>query len=161
MNKEQEVYKALEKHDIPYTTHQHPAVYTVKEAEQFTSHIEGTHTKNIFLRNKKGDTHYLVILPAQKRLDLKQLAQQLKESKLSFASPERLKEYLGLTPGSVSPLGLIYNKEKNAKVILDKELLEAQKIGFHPNVNTATIVITVEDFKKFLSALGYSFTTIS
>jgi len=101
---EEKVYEVLKKLGIPYTKHEHPPVYTVEQAEQYWEDIEGTHCKNIFLRNKKGKRHYLVILLSSKKADLKALERQLGEDRLSFASPERLMRYLRLEPGAVSPL---------------------------------------------------------
>jgi Ala-tRNA(Pro) deacylase len=105
--KEQKVYRTLDKLDIPYVRHEHPPVYTVEEAEQHWENITGAHCKNLFLRNKKGNRHYLLVLDSSKRADLKTLEKQLGEDRLSFASPERLMRYLGLEVGAVSPFGLI------------------------------------------------------
>lgn len=150
----EEVYKALEEVGVLYKEYKHPAVYTVEEAKEHTKSIEGAHTKNLFLRNKKGNKHYLVIVPAEKRVDIAALALKLSESRLSFASAERLKEYLGLEPGSVSPFGLLNDKDNNVEVVVDEEVMESEQMGFHPNINTSTIVISKEGFKKFISHMG-------
>lgn len=89
-----------------------------------------------------------------KRLDLKSLAVFLNESKLSFASPEKMMEYLGITPGSVSAFGLINDVDKVVRVIVDEDLLKFDKQGYHPNINTATLIISTKDFKKFLNWTG-------
>ncbi len=149
-----EVYKTLEDLKITYNRYNHSAVYTVKEAEKEIKSIEGAHTKNLFLRDEKGKRHYLVILPAEQDADLKSLAFKLNEKKLSFASPERLRKYLGLDPGSVSPFGLINDNNCQVSVVIEKELKKAEKIGFHPNKNTATIVLSWKDFEKFLNHTG-------
>ncbi len=96
---------------IEYTRHEHPPVATVEEAEAHWAGIDATHCKNLFLRNQKGNRHYLVVLTASKRADLRAVADQIGDGKLSFASPERLMTHLGLTPGSVSPFGLINDRE--------------------------------------------------
>ena len=145
-----DIYAILNKLNIIYEKIDHPAVYTVDEAEKHTGSIKGTHNKSIFLRNKKGDKYYLVITIGSKRLDLKKLQVFLNESKLSFASPERLLQHLKLTPGSVSPFGLINDVHKKVQVIVDEELLQFEKVGFHPNINTATLIITTDDLKIFL-----------
>jgi len=152
--KEQKVYKTLNKLDIPYVRHEHPPVYTVEEAEQHWENITGAHCKNLFLRNKKGNRHYLVVLESSKRADLKALEKQLGEDRLSFASPERMMRYLGLEVGAVSPFGLINDTQKEVQVIIDQDLKDAESINFHPNVNTATVGLSFLDFEKFLSFCG-------
>lgn len=148
------IYEVLAELNIPYEKHEHPAVFTVEEAAQYERGFDAGETKNLFLRNKKGDVHYLIVAESTRKIDLKALAATLGESKLSFASPDRLMTYLGLTPGSVSPFGLINNTDKSVRVIVDQELIHHPKIGFHPNINTATLVIKSEDLKKFLDWTG-------
>jgi len=149
--KEKQVYDLLEQLEIPYTRHNHPPVYTVEQAEKHWTQIRGAHCKNLFLRNKKGNRHYLVILEAAKAADLKSLRYKLGEDRLSFASPERLKRNLDLEPGSVSPFGLINDHENKVQVVIDKDLKDAEEVNFHPNVNTATLGISFSDFEKFLA----------
>lgn len=144
------VYVVLEKLGIRYEKHEHPAVFTVEDAEKYYRGVDGAHNKSIFLRNKNGDKYYLVLTLGSKRINLKELQLFLKESKLSFASPEKLMERLGLTPGSVSPFGLINDVGKIVQVIVDEDISKFDKQGFHPNVNTATLIITTDDLKKFL-----------
>lgn len=145
-----DVYKILKEIGIEYNKFDHPAVFTVEEAEKY-NRGSGAHSKNLFLRNKKGDKHFLVILEASKRINLKELAKELNESNISFASPERLQKYLGLTPGSVSLFGLVNDSNKEVEVVVDTDLLKFETQGFHPNINTSTLVFSTEDFKKFLS----------
>ena len=153
---EQKVYEALEKLDISFTRHKHPPVFTVEQAEQHWQDITGAHCKNLFLRNKKGNRHYLVIFESSKKVDLKALNNRLGEDRLSFASSERLMRYLGLETGAVSPFGLINDAQNEAQVIIDQDLRKAESVNFHPNVNTATIGISFADFEKFLSWCGNS-----
>jgi Ala-tRNA(Pro) deacylase len=153
---EQKVYDILSELDISYTKHEHPPVYTVEEAERHWKHITGAHCKNLFLRNKKGKNHYLVIAKSEKRVDLKALTSRLGEDRLSFGSPERMMRYLGIEPGAVSPFGLINDKENEVVVLIDSDLKEASHVNFHPNVNTATVGITFADFEKFLAYCGNS-----
>lgn len=148
------VYEVLDRLGIAYTRHEHPAVFTVEEAEKHWRGIEGAHLKNLFLRNKKGNRHYLVIAPTSKTVDLRRLNEQLREDRLSFGSPERLKRLLGLEPGSVSPFGLINDRGKEVVVVVDEDLRGASRVNFHPNINTVTIGLSVEDFEKFLSWTG-------
>ncbi len=158
---EQKVYNILRELDISYTKHEHPPVYTVEEAEQHWENITGAHCKNLFLRNKKGKNHYLVIAKSEKRVNLKALTSRLGEDRLSFASPERMLRYLGLEPGAVSPFGLINDRENAVVVVIDRDLKEASHVNFHPNVNTATVGITFTDFERFLSHCGNSIRYLS
>ena len=139
---------------IPFTRHEHPPVATVEEASAHWAGIEATHCKNLFLRNQKGTRHYLVVLTASKKADLKAVAEQIGDGKLSFASPERLMTHLGLTPGSVSPFGLINDREHAVRVVLDRDFQTAARLAFHPNINTRTFTIAAADFSKFLDACG-------
>ncbi len=116
--------------------------------------IDAAHCKNLFLRNQKGSRHYLVIVKHQKRADLRALADQIGDGKLSFASPERLLTHLGVTPGSVSPFGLINDASRDVRVFLDADLKAAERISFHPNINTVTVVLAFADFERFLAARG-------
>jgi Ala-tRNA(Pro) deacylase len=155
-DKEKKVYEVLKSLDIQFEVHQHPPVYTVEEAEEHWENVKGTHCKNLFVRNKKGNRHYLVILDSSKRADLKELNRQLGEDRLSFASPERMNRYLGLEPGAVSPFGLINDSGKEVQVVVDKDLRTADWVSFHPNVNTATLTLSFKDFERYLEWCGNS-----
>lgn len=146
----QDIYQVLQELNISYEKHEHPAVYTTEQADRYYDGIDAGMSKNLFLRNRKGDKHYLVVVESSKKVDLERLGSLLNESKLSFASAERLLKYLGLTAGAVSPFGLINDANKEVFVIVDNDLLKYQKLSYHPNINTATLVISIEDFKKFL-----------
>ena len=152
-----DIYSVLEGLDIVYEKYEHPAVFTVEEAEKH-ARGEGIHSKNLFLRNKKGNKHYLVVIRASKQINIKDLETKLQEKNLSFASPERMMKYLGLIPGSVSPFGLINDVNKEVQVVVDEGLLKSEKQAFHPNVNTATLAISTADFKKFLQWTGNDIT---
>jgi len=154
--KEERVYKVLDELGISYKRHEHPPVYTVEEAKKQWTKIIGAHLKNLFLRNKKGNRHYLVILEASKVADLKTLNKRLGEDRLSFASENRLMKYLDLETGAVSAFGLINDKEKHVKVVIDEDLKKAEAVNFHPNVNTATVGISFPDFEKYLTWCGNS-----
>jgi Ala-tRNA(Pro) deacylase len=151
---EQPVYERLHELGIAYTRHEHPPVATVDEAEAHWAGIAATHCKNLFLRNQKGDRHYLVVLKHLKRADLRALADQIGDGKLSFGSPERLMAHLGLTPGSVSPFGLIHDRPHAVRVVLDRDLKTAERLSFHPNINTVTLTVSAADFFRFLDSCG-------
>ena len=149
------VLDALRDLGIPYERIDHPPVATVAEAEAHWGGVDAAHCKNLFLRNQKGDRHYLVIVSASKRVDLRHVANQIGDGKLSFASPERLMKYLGVTPGSVSPFGLIHDPARHVQVFLDSDLARSNRITFHPNDNTATLVLSFADFQRFLAHVGH------
>jgi len=151
---EKKVYEVLEKLNIKYERYEHEAVYTVDEVNELCMDIPGQHCKNLFLRNKKGDRQFLVIVDDAKKVDIKFLSRQIGSTNLSFASPDRLYKYLGLTPGSVGAFGLINDIEHCVEVILDKDMAKSQQISFHPNINTSTLVIDYADFEKFLKWCG-------
>jgi Ala-tRNA(Pro) deacylase len=145
-----DVYQILEEIGVQFVRHDHPPVYTCEEADKFRDGIEGAHCKNLFLRDRKGRKHYLVVVESERRVDLKALADALGEAKLSFASEERLMRYLKLEAGSVSPFGLVNDKEREVMLIVDGDLWKWDKMNFHPNVNTATLTVTRSDFEKFI-----------
>jgi Ala-tRNA(Pro) deacylase len=151
---EQAVYAVLDALRIAYTRHEHPPVFTVEEAEQHWQGIDAVHCKNLFVRNKKGNAHYLVVVERSKMVDMKRLTTKLNEDRLSFASPERLATHLGLTPGAVSPFGIINNRDHAVAIVLDEDLRSAERVAFHPNVNTATIALSFADFERFLASRG-------
>jgi Ala-tRNA(Pro) deacylase len=151
---EHKVLETLDKLGIPYVRREHPPVATVEEAEKHWAGLQGTHCKNLFLRNYKGNRHYLVIAPVTRGIDLKRLTTDLDEDRLSFASAERLKRWLGVEAGSVSPFGLINDETHHVQVVCDTALKSSVALGFHPNVNTATLEITLADFERFLASCG-------
>ena len=141
---------------ITYVLYEHPPVFTAEEAETHWKDIPGKAVKNLFLRNKKGDRHYLVILGIEKQADLRHLVKVIGDDRLSFGSPERLMKCLGVTPGSVSPLGLIHDTAHAVRVIVDSDLRDADHLIFHPNDNTASVTISFADLERFLATRGNS-----
>src|SRR5215212_3316087 len=131
------VYAALDALGIPYERHEHAAVFHAEDASKYWDPIAGVQCKNLFLRNKKGDRHYLVVLEISKRADLKEI--------------ERLVATLGLTPGSVSPFGLINDADGSVRVLIDQDLKGADRLIFHPNINTASVVVSWADLETFLA----------
>lgn len=154
------IYTVLDDLGIQYTEVKHPALFTSAEGEAYWKDIPGIKTKNLFLRNRKGNVHYLAIVPVEKRVDLKRLAKELGEVQLGFASPERLLKHLGLTPGSVTPFGLINDTDHSVRVLLDKQVAQAEEQAFHPNINTATLCLKTRDLLKFLDWTGCSVQTV-
>jgi Ala-tRNA(Pro) deacylase len=150
------VYAALDALGIAYERYEHPPVFTGEEAAVHWAGIPAARVKNLFLRNKKGDRHYLVILGLEKEADLRKLVKIIGDDRLSFGSAERLMKYLGVEPGSVTPFGLINDASKCVRVIVDADLRAAERLIFHPNVNTASVTVTFGDFERFLSSAGHS-----
>jgi Ala-tRNA(Pro) deacylase len=148
------VCETLDALGIPFERHEHPAVFTVEQALEHWAGIDALHCKNLFLRNKKGDRHFLVVAAHSTPIDIAAIAARIGEGRLSFASAERLAAHLGLTPGAVSPFGLINDRSGSVRVLIDSALRAAARVGFHPNVNTATVVLSFADFQRFLASRG-------
>ena len=145
----------LHANNITYVLHEHPAVFTCAEADEHCGDIPGLACKNLLLRNQKKSRYFLILLPADKRTDLKKLTGLLGESKISFASPDDLQVKLGLTPGEVSPFGLLNDTDQAVELYVDAEVHGADIVSFHPNRNTATLELTQEMFHKFLGAIPH------
>ena len=154
MTNEEKVYRVLDRLGIGYSAKQHPPVYTVEDVEEFWRDIPGAHCKNLFLCDQKGKKHYLVIMRHDKKVNMAHLAEQIGDGRLSFASEKRLETFLGLKAGAVSPFGLINDPDRHVRVVLDSELKGADRVSFHPNVNTATVTISFEDLERFLAQCG-------
>jgi Ala-tRNA(Pro) deacylase len=148
------VYAELDRLGISYERYEHPAVFTGEDAAIHWGPIAGIGCKNLFLRNKKGTRQYLVILDVAKQADLREIVKFVGDDRLSFGSPERLMATLGLTPGSVSPFGLINDVHRSVRVVIDESLRGAPRLIFHPNVNTASVVVSWSDLEKFLESRG-------
>ncbi len=163
MNGDPNLYRFLEALKIDFQYLEHPPAPTIEIAKQFWEGHEATHCKNIFMRNHKGNQHYLVLLPCDSTLAIRDLEQRLKQGKLTFASEERLMKHLKLTPGSVTPFGLINDLANHVIVFIDQQIQQSEFVSFHPNINTASLIIRKDDFVKFLNAVGntYSFIDLS
>jgi Ala-tRNA(Pro) deacylase len=144
------VFDTLDTLGIAYDRYEHPPVFTGEEAAMHWASIPGTQVKNLFLRNKKGDRHYLAILEIHKQADLRRLVKLVGDDRFSFASAERLMARLGVTPGSVSPFGLINDESRSVMVMVDEDLRRAGRLLLHPNINTATVTISGHDLERFL-----------
>ncbi len=151
---QKQVYDRLAELNINFQYIEHPEAPTIEIARQYWSQLEGKHCKNIFLRNHKGNQHYLVVFDCDRQLAIHDLEKQLGQGKLSFASPERMMKYLGLKPGSVSPFGLVNDSEKHVYVFLDETLRSATRLSFHPNDNRASLSIAEADFERYMEASG-------
>jgi Ala-tRNA(Pro) deacylase len=157
MNGDFKVYQTLAnlKIDIEYIEHS-PAP-TIEIAREYWKGHDAQHCKNLFFRNHKGNKHYLVVLDCNQNLAIHDIEKRLKQGKLTFASEKRMQSYLGLLPGSVSPFGLIYDTTHNVHVFLDINLKKSTRISFHPNQNTASLIISFSDFIRYLDYIGNSY----
>jgi Ala-tRNA(Pro) deacylase len=144
------VFDTLDTLGLSYDRYDHPPVFTGEQAALYWAAIPGTQVKNLFLRNKKGDRHYLAILEIHKQADLRRLVKIVGDDRFSFASAERLMAHLGVTPGSVSPFGLINDDARRVIVMVDEDLRRAERLLLHPNINTATVTISGQDLERFL-----------
>ena len=150
-----DLYKLLEDNQIVYERHDHPAVSTVADVERLVPPLPAAKTKNLFFRDKKGKRHFLVVVPAHKRVNIKTLPQVVGADRLSFGSAGRLKKHLGVDPGSVTLFAIINDPDHDVEVIIDEPFWSEDAFQFHPLVNTATLVISRENLKRFLDVDGH------
>jgi Ala-tRNA(Pro) deacylase len=157
MDKIQQVFDKLEALGIPYEAQYHPPTPTIEDVLRYWKDADALHCKNLFFRNHKGNRHYLVIFDCRQNLSIRQLELMLKQGKLTFASEKRMIKYLGVQAGSVSPFGLLNDHEKHVVVFVDKNLRKANRLSFHPNDNTCSVAISVNDFIRFMEEQGNRF----
>jgi len=157
MNGDPNVYTTLASLNIPFEYIEHPPAPTIEIARQYWKGYDAQHCKNLFFRNHKGNKHYLVILDCEQNLAIHDIEKRLKQGKLTFASEKRMQQYLGLSPGSVSPFGLIYDTTSNVHIFLDINFKKASHISFHPNQNTASLIISFNDFLRYLDFTGNAY----
>jgi len=150
----EQILARLEALGIASRSFRHPPVFTVEEAKALRGELSGAHIKNLFLRNKKGQM-WLVTCLEDRPIDLKALAAALGAGRFSFGSAERLMTYLGVQPGSVTPLAVINDGAGKVAVVLDKALLEFDEVNCHPLVNDMTTTLSAEGLVAFLEAEGH------
>ncbi len=154
MRGQQQVYDYLSRQGIEFDYYEHPEAPTIEIAAQYYRGEGTVLCKNLFFRNHKGNKHYLVIMDARHNMDIHDIEHKLHQGKLSFASPERMMKYLGVRPGSVSLFTLVNDVNHEVILFIDRKLLEAEKVSFHPNDNTASLVISRDDMIKFINSIG-------
>ena len=150
-----DLYRFLADHQVQYERYDHPAVYTVADVKRLVPPLPAARTKNLFLRDHKGKRHFLVIVPADKRVNIKALNTVIGSSRLSFGSAHRLKKILGVDPGSVTIFALVNDPDGKVEVIIDELLWEEKAFQFHPLVNTSTLVVSNDNLKRFLALTGH------
>lgn len=151
------IYNALEDLNVKFEYYEHPPAPTIGIAKKYWKDLDAMHCKNLFFRNHKGNKHYLVVFEHEQNLSVKTLEQLLKQGKLSFASDWRLEKYLQVKAGSVSPLALVNDAENHVHVFFDENLQTAETISFHPGINTASLVVSFSDFKRFMAWAGNTY----
>lgn len=159
--KEMAVYELLDKLKIPYERIDHDHADTMEACEEIDKRLGVTMCKNLFLRNQQKTTFFLLLIPGDKKFMTKDLSKQLGISRLSFAEPEYMEKYLNITPGSVSVLGLMNDKDWDVTLLIDRDVLESEYIGCHPCINTSSMKIKTNDIiKKFLKHTGHRHTVV-
>jgi len=150
-----DIYTYLERAGIAYERFDHAPVFTCDEADAAVPAHSAVQTKNLFLRDRRGRRHLLLVTTCATSVDIDAFTEQAAADRLSFGSPERLMKYLGVTPGSVTILGLANDAEHGVEVYVDAQVWNAEQWKVHPLVNTATLVIDRAGIEKFLKETGH------
>jgi len=151
----QQLFARLDQLGIAHRTVEHPPVFTVEEAKALRCNLPGHHIKNLFLRNKKEEM-WLVVALEDRAIDLKRLGEVLGAGRLSFGSADRLKRYLGVEPGSVTPLSLVNDEAHAVRLVLDRGMADGGPVNAHPLVNTMTTALAPADLLRFFAATGHT-----
>jgi Ala-tRNA(Pro) deacylase len=154
-----DLFAFLDAHGIAHRTLEHEAVFRVEEGAQIRAALPGGHTKNLFLKDGKGQI-WLICALGETGIDLKRLPPVIGAARLSFGSAELLYEVLGVRPGSVSLFCLINDRARRVRLVLDAALLRAEPVNFHPLTNTATTAISQAGLRRFLQALDIAPTVV-
>jgi Ala-tRNA(Pro) deacylase len=149
----QQLFDFLDAHGVAHRTHEHPPVFRVEEGLEIKAALPGGHSKNLFLKDAKGQL-WLISALGETRIDLKRTAAWIGSAKLSFGSEERLYDALGVRPGSVTAFALINDPGHKVRFVLDAALMRHDLVNFHPLSNDATTAVSREGFLTFLKALG-------
>lgn len=161
LEKEMRVYELLEKLEIPYVRVDHEMAMTMEACAEIDKALGVVMCKNLFLCNRQKTDFYLLLMPGEKKFLTKDFSKQLGVSRLSFADGESMEKYLGITPGSVSILGLMNDTEHQVHLSIDKELLNDEYLGCHPCINTSSLKIKTSDIlEKFLKYTGHEPTIV-
>ena len=153
MNKE--IFDRLNELNIEYNLVEHPEGATMNELAEFDLESYGHIPKNLVLRDARGKRNMLVLVCGDKRADLQLIRDEIGSTKLSFASDQRLEKFLSVEKGSVSPFGLIYDKDEDLEVYFDGDLQKKEIVGCHPNDNHATVFLKFSDLNKFIESTGH------
>lgn len=155
---ELKVYDFLKETGVSHKTLKHPAAFTIEECQKVRDRVEAPVFKNLFLTNKQQTKFYLLVMPGEKVFKTKYLSAQINSARLSFATPDHMQRMLGVTPGSVTPLGLINDEDLTVNLLLDRDILNYTEFACHPCINSASVVMKLEDFlEKVIPATGHQF----
>ena len=157
MEQFEKVYEKLNELNISFEAVEHPAATTTEEADKYVEGIEGVLTKSLFLTNDKKTAYYLLIMDDHDKLDMNEFKEIVGAKRLKFASSDSLYKKMKLQPGVVSIFGLLNNPEKDIKLYFDTKILKEKRISFHPNDNTKTIFISIDDMLKFIKNIGFEY----
>ena len=161
LEKEMRVYGVLEQLNIPFERGDHEEAMTMEACKAIDQALGITMCKNLFLCNRQKTNFYLLLMPGEKKFLTKDFSKQLGVSRLSFADGEFMEKYLDITPGSVSILGLMNDKEHHVHLSIDQELLQEEYLGCHPCINTSSLKIKTSDImEKFLKYTGHEATIV-
>jgi Ala-tRNA(Pro) deacylase len=149
----EDLFAVLDALGVEHRTHEHPAAFTVEQANAVWGDIPGVHCKNLFLKDAKGKL-WLVVAPAEHRIDLKSLPGRIGSARLSFGNPDLMLEVLGITPGSVTPFALINDRARRVDVVLDAWMMEQPLVNYHPLRNDATTTLAADGLRRFLDWCG-------
>lgn len=162
LEKELEVYDLLDKLGISYERVDHEALQTIKACQKVDETLGISICKNLFLCNRQKTAYYLLLLPGYKALKTKELSKQIPTSRLSFASGEDMEEYLNVTPGSATIMGLMFDPKNRVQLVIDEELLKEEWFGCHPCINTSSLKLRTEDvIGKYLQAVHHEYLTVN
>ena len=153
----QKIFDVMESMNVPYDVVEHQPVYTIEEMEaieELNKNSKDLVVKNLFIRDDTKQRFFLIVLHKDKRVNLKELRQTLNSRPLTFASEKYLLKYLGLNTGAVSPFGVINDTDCTVEVVFDKDILAYERIGVHPNDNTATVWIRPQDLELIIKNHG-------
>ncbi|CQR25541.1 YbaK/prolyl-tRNA synthetase associated domain-containing protein [Streptococcus varani] len=151
------VAETLAQLEIEYELVEHEPALTTEQADSFIEGVEGVRTKTMFLTNKKKTQYYLLIMDDQKMLDMERFKDLVVANRIRMASSDSLFEKMQLPPGVVSPFGLLNNPEKDILVYFDKEIMEEDRMSFHPNTNEKTVFLKTADLLRFLDGIGFTY----
>ena len=160
--KEQLVYETLDRLAIPYEIYRHEPLFTIEAAKDLDEKMGLKISKNLFLSSRHGQVLFLLLMEGDKKFHTGKVSKQLSVPRMTFGKDEDLLAYLNVTPGSVTPAGLLFDTEKKVQFLIDGDLLNQEKIAIHPCVNTATVVLRTQDLlEKFLPACGHDYIVIT
>jgi Ala-tRNA(Pro) deacylase len=151
-----DVYALLDSLGVRYERFDHAPVFTCEEADAAVPNHAAVQTKNLFLRDKRGRRHILVVTSCARTVNIKHIADLVDADRLSFGSPERLMKYLGVTPGSVTVLGLMNDATQGVELCVDADVWNTPAWRCHPLINSSTLVISRGDIEKFLAHTGHT-----